>query len=362
MKDWEKIVKEIPITSASDVIIGTGDKTAEIQSALDNLTSGRTYPERIIGVVDCTLSDTIDLPSNVVLDLYGRVSAANGLNKPMFKNDGTKNYNIFLGGNVLLDLNGPNQAVAAEGLFIENTALLDYEYYGLPAVTRVLRRPTIWVNGWGAENGKAGKYAFNFDFAGSPGTTLRLERFNLYNNFGGDINLESVYDSIILQGFLQSTNGINAADLSMTEIAHVYAGSAWVFDGCNDLDIHDCFMEHNSDLDKITLSAVTHSIFHELKFRSFGNGTADTYDGIKMQDSGAFHCERNQFSNLRFDRRGNPAVTRTWHYGIEETTADQDNNQYVNCIGDDCASGALRLLGAVSKVQHQNIIGSVVEV
>jgi hypothetical protein len=55
------------------------------------------------------------------------------------------------------------------------------------------------------------------------------------------------------------------------------------------------------------------------------------------------------FTNISAGRWWNGG-SNNWKYAIEEVDSDQDDNIYSNINGRDCATGALRVLGANSKV------------
>jgi len=84
--------------------------TAVIQSALNALTSGRTWKEKVILRGNFTIDDIIKIPSYTTLEIQGKITLADGRNVDMFENSDQVNGNSYIeinGG--ILDGNKANQ-------------------------------------------------------------------------------------------------------------------------------------------------------------------------------------------------------------------------------------------------------------
>lgn len=67
--------------------------STEINWALSNLTSGRTYKEKVVVIGNYELDDTIKVPSYTILEIQGKLTLANNINKSMIENDDQVNGN-----------------------------------------------------------------------------------------------------------------------------------------------------------------------------------------------------------------------------------------------------------------------------
>jgi len=92
--------------------------SAVINAAIGNLTSGRTWKEKVILKGNFSVTATIRIPSYTILDLHNaKLTATNSLNEDMIKNNDTSNGDShieILGG--ILDLNGDNQDSTCDGI------------------------------------------------------------------------------------------------------------------------------------------------------------------------------------------------------------------------------------------------------
>jgi len=103
-----------------EVSSATND-SAVIQSALNGLTAGRDWKEKVIVRGDYTLGVKLTVPSYTVLEIQGKLTLADGVNDNMIENSDTTNGNTDIeicGG--LLDGNRANNAGNLAGIYLDN--------------------------------------------------------------------------------------------------------------------------------------------------------------------------------------------------------------------------------------------------
>jgi len=84
------------------------DAEAVIDSALDSLTSGRTWKEKVVLKGDFTVGDTISIPSYTIFEVLGRIKLSDGVNKNVISADGVQDFEIIIHGTI--DGNKTNQS------------------------------------------------------------------------------------------------------------------------------------------------------------------------------------------------------------------------------------------------------------
>jgi len=95
----------------------SSDAVSVIQQALNSLTPGRTWKEKVLIKGMFTITDTIKIPSYAILEIQGELKLANGINKNMIENSdptgGNAQIEVIGGG---LHGNSPNQT-AGHGIY-----------------------------------------------------------------------------------------------------------------------------------------------------------------------------------------------------------------------------------------------------
>jgi hypothetical protein len=97
------------------------DAASVIQSALNSLTSGRTWQEKVVLKGNFTTSSPIILDSYTILEVYGKITLAAGANCNIIqnKNQDTHDDYITISGGMILDGNKANSN--GNGIYIKNT-------------------------------------------------------------------------------------------------------------------------------------------------------------------------------------------------------------------------------------------------
>jgi len=127
IRDPSRVFTDFAVTSASYIIFKKGnviyakngetgaiefsgtDASTVIQNAIDNLTSGRTWKEKVVLRGSFTLSDTITIPSYTILDMSGSyLKLDDNVNKNMITTENYANYVDIIGG--ILDGNKNNNS------------------------------------------------------------------------------------------------------------------------------------------------------------------------------------------------------------------------------------------------------------
>lgn len=338
----------------SEVFAPTTSTKTAWDRAKSLLTGTEPFIEKITSFGNFSVDDQLSVPKNLIWEHWGSLTAVDSLNKIMIVNAGTKDYNVFLTGKCFVNGNRANQANTVCGVKFANSAELDYSY-------QVGQHyPAFKAENWSI--GNCYDHGFEFDFTGSTGSTFELVNCNSYGHWNDAVKCTNCYDSNIIGGIMTGGNNLT---FEMTGCANMmihpsYVNGQSVFTNCVEFDFAGLSWELGVNADMISGVGLQYSKFHDMFFRVIGNGTANTYDGIKLSSNGGTHSIFNQFHNLHFTRRAGGG-TRTFKYGIEETDANQDNNVYGIIEGGDCATGALRLLGAVSKTKYtaSQVIGTV---
>jgi hypothetical protein len=333
---------------------GSSFEVAMNDYAFAGLTGTPGAIEKVYVKGNMTVDDTILLPSNLDLEVYGKWTAANALNKAMIMLSGTKNYNIFVGGRLLIDGNSAGQTGGADRHAL-HFVCSEAQTYGY--TDNVLYFPTIQLDNIFVEDPTDS--AYYMDYLNGTGNTL-----GMYNCGGtaGSEDLcvwEYLSDSDLIGGLYSGDNvnfGLRIKQCSCSSINPSYLNGHHQINDSTNIDFKCKFLDNNGNFDTLNLWGATYSVFHDSIFRRNG-GTDNTYNGVLLDNTWGAAATNNVFSNLVFRSTG----ANSWKYAIEESDNTQDSNQYCNINAGDAQTGALRLLGAVSKVQHQNIVGTVAE-
>jgi parallel beta-helix repeat protein len=188
------------------------DASTVIQSALNALTSGRTWKERVVLKGDFTISSKVTLPNYLVLDLRGaKLTLADGVSDNMFDTVTAKNDIEIIGG--ILDGNKANQT-AGEVIFIQGATSTNIKIIGVTiqnATERAIRvedAADIEIKGCLIKNsgdrhivlGRVGRVKI-------IGNTLDTNDANpaiLVSSSGGDSYKVEIKDNVILTSYLSA--------------------------------------------------------------------------------------------------------------------------------------------------------------
>ena len=172
------------------------DDASVIQSALDSLTAGRTWKERVVLVGDFLIRDSILIPSYTTLDLSNAfLKLANGIDKNLITNADWNSSNTqieIIGG--ILDGNKSNQADNSAG----NNCGIHFRNVTYWKINKVYVK-NCRVDGfsfWDSPHGKImecvaeGNGGFGFQFQGAKGYSagdtkyITVSNCKAYNNGG----------------------------------------------------------------------------------------------------------------------------------------------------------------------------------
>jgi hypothetical protein len=119
------------------------DASTVIQAALNALTPNRTWKEKVVLKGNFTISNTIKIPSYTILEVQGKLTLANGVNKNMIENSDRKNGNVEIeicGGKLdgnragQTSLSSPISLVKVYGLLIKDVKITKGYEYGIDLI------------------------------------------------------------------------------------------------------------------------------------------------------------------------------------------------------------------------------------
>jgi len=202
-------------TNASDVI---GD-------ALAGLTVGRTWQEKVVIMGDITVTAPILVPSNVDIEIFGKITLGNGVNKAIFRNLGwdssvpydPPNVNITIQGGVLDGNKANNPTDTPENGLIGFLHVLNVRIEGVHIIdTRSWA--AIYLVGWGPAVGGtahskywiqdciiegtvgASIYGYAIGISAYPTQKIIITGNQLFNNEGGIMFEDQGGDACIIDG------------------------------------------------------------------------------------------------------------------------------------------------------------------
>jgi hypothetical protein len=340
----------------------TSFATALNSEVFANLTSSRTWMDKVIIEGACSVDDKITVPSLVEIEIQGVLTAANALNKDMFENanQATNNYGIYIHGGEI-DGNGANQS-AGTGKVLD---FVNATNVPVSLGTDSWYPSALYLSDITINNPNARSSAVNINFTGSAGSTLKWRNVQVqgwdYNDSGYTVVLTAINDSDIVESFIGGKAKALYASGSSCNLDFSYFNGCATLYGWHKSRFSARYLDNSQNEHSITMQYCKRSSVYNTFFHRVNSNGYTTKHGIYLYGAGGFNTYECQFSNLHFGRAGDGGTNKD-DYGIYENDADQDLNQYVNINGLDCTSGALRLAGATSKGQHQNIMGTVTEV
>jgi hypothetical protein len=334
-----------------------------INFALGNLTSGRTWQEKVYINGNFSITNTILVPSYTFIHIDGRITLATNANCDIIQNlnqDSNDQYITIEGG--VLDGNKANQSGDSIGIYFKCVNVVGLEY----SQQKLFILRDLTVRQCNLKN-------ILIDFTGSYLSNILISNVKSTEGRYGEgvaLQFKTVFDSTIEYGTLDggyvdlpNTYSLYMEDCSYILIDKVYINANVGIINSGQIDFSPQIVDTALNGHSITLQGVTWSNFHDFTINSFNNdGTANTYDGIYMTNSSTLaNCTNNIFDSIRIGRGDRTDYTRTFRYGVNEATNGQDTNIYCNIQGGDCATAALLLKGVASKSLHQNIVGNVTE-
>jgi len=118
LREANKVVSDKP---PADYVTDGIDDDVEIQAAINELTSGRTWYEKVLLRGNFLIGSTIKLPDYTILELLGKIKLEDGANVNMIQNSDTVggNSHIIMKGGVL-DGNRANQTASVRPILLSN--------------------------------------------------------------------------------------------------------------------------------------------------------------------------------------------------------------------------------------------------
>jgi len=315
---------------------------AVIQSALNALTSGRTWMEKVVLKGDFTLTDSIVVDDWTYLQILGKLTLANNVNKSIIVN---KNYENGNNGNIiieggLLDGNKANQT-SGHGIDFRNSASNE----GKPIQLRHIRIQNV------KQDGIHLSYLFEVHiFDCSINQNNYVGGWGLYCSWVYDAHVSYCMPLDGEQGGLYFTGGC-------AKFTNLYINTGIWLSSCDRCEFDHINVYIAEDKYAIYLNYnVTDCIFTNIIIECARDG-ATTYAAIELgqPDSPSSACKNNIFDGI-WAKRGWGAGTRKFSYAVEEAVSTCDYNIFSNINAMDCAVGAVRVQGAHSVVDSPSII------
>lgn len=266
----------------------------------------------------------------IIID--GSVSAANGLNAPIFQNAGSGNYGCWIegvGGKGIIDGNSAGQSgTTARGIVFDQHGVdapniyTDYSLgypNGLVLINLDIvdcRDEGLYYNASYSPNTQAGFYNVGVRMCGLTG--------------GVNSYLQAFTDSKWLGGVIQgapSIYGLYMMGGSFSEFGYgLYMNGPHLFEYCTGLTFEPFIMDNGGTYDTLTLAGCYDNTIAPRRMNYFGSSD-NTVSGIVLQQVwGTYDCTGNNIGPIVFGTVGGNELK----YGVEAVDANQDNN---NCFG-----------------------------
>jgi hypothetical protein len=335
-------------------------ETAVNDEAFNGLTAARTYKEKVLLKGNLELDSTLLIPNYTKLTIDGKITLANTSNCHMLQNGGTSGEGVVIDAyGATLDFNGANQGN-------QDNFAVDWE----PTVDPASTERDMWIKCLRVINAR--RHGIQLYPQCAPGTwstifhvvdctidTLDSEGVG-YAGFRG-LGFADGFFSGCHFGSNTNTRAMNLSSCGNNHFSNMHFDGGVSWDLCYENQLSSFLLDGNLADHHFIMEGCRLNQISNGKIRFWGSDARTTFDGVNLAVSGATNCTDNGFANLHIGRSAGGAGTNTFRWGIHETDANQDNNQYVNINGGDCNTGALRLLGAASQSQHQNVVGTVTE-
>lgn len=305
-----------------------------INSAIDNLTAGRTWKEKVVIKGNFITTDSINIPSYTIFELIGSITLANNVNKSIIRNADQTNGNSFfeIYGGILYG-NKNNQS---SGHGIDITAA--WPNFNRRNIIKNFRIFDIKGNG------------LNISGMGSQSIIEDIQ------NEGANraCYATQVNDSVFNKLALGSTNAaFYIGPGSSNFVSNICCGS-WGGTPTDDMLIH--IDTQNSLFNNIICDSpfkhgfqvkgwpARHNTFNNLRItRPLANG----YDAIRLKETSV----ENVFTNIYIGQKGEwDDTVYTFANAIKEYD-NADYNLFENVIAKDCTTYFV-LVGANSRIRH----------
>jgi len=311
-----------------------------INSALadGNLTSGRTWQEKVLLMGNFTIDAPILVTNYTELEIDGTI--LKGANINMIENyDLTMTQYVYVHGGIL---DGQRSLYSGHGIFWQHTVSNTFNYITFENIR------TKEISG----------DAFHFETTTGAFGCLTVTNCRTSGYTGGwGLYLYRVSDSHI-SNCMPLGGGLYVQGGGNVECSLLYInGPSWI-NGHKQFRLDNFFMDISDDQHAIRCSMRFSSITNG-QIRCIGDGST-SYSAIFMNGT-AGYCGNNTISQITAGRLGaDPLGSRRWNFTVEEINSDQDHNIYSCLNGVDTVSGALRVLGANSTYCNSTIIGDIV--
>lgn len=335
-------------------------KTALVDEAQNGLTEGRLSAETIVTQGLCEIDAQLVIGNLVDFYIQGGWKSVNSLNTDAIvnANQDTNNYGIRFRGFGYINGNGAYQS-SGKLFYFKNATdpPVDYQVSAtFPNALCVENLNIIYANG--PDN------CVRIELDGSAGSTIRFDRATIVSGNLGDSNY-GVYLSA-----LNDCEFIRCFPSGDIRNFYIIGGSANRFDfryvnGCGIIYggikniLNADYWDNSSDSYALQLLYARYNNVINTVFNRAGNSAYNTHPAILVTDAGeSYPSIHNRFSGLTATRYS-PSHTNTYTYLCEETSAYNDYNRYSDLDGSDCTVGAVRKLGANSKADADDIIGTI---
>jgi len=346
-----------------------------IQYALDQLTSGRSWKEKVLVKSDCEISSTINVPSYTILEIDGKLKLKDGANCDLIKASNVNDVELIVNGE--LDGNKANQTpteyihcinfdtvsrfkIIAEHVtnaYGANVRVVSCRN-GIIDVTRSAYAKRIGLFVGTSEDIiiRANCYQSNEDNCVDFSKCKRVQAIligaeSLGNHGVGVYGCKNC--EFIVVAFKNNQSGCYvgpSADGTLSEhlkiIAVCYENSMHgidIRDGSCSIEVHgDC---HTNNRHGILLYNGVHHISVYGNYHNNSQEAAGSYDGVRLHD--ATYC---LVQAIAIDDQ----ATATQAYGIQESGIASDYNIICGCITVGNATGQIAIVGA-NTVCRRNI-------
>lgn len=332
---------------------GTADNV-EINAAIDALSAGRTWKERVKLIGIFYLQAPISMPDYTVLDLYdATLMAEEGTNRlagPFIKNDdwvtlGNAGCEIW-GGTLVGD---SDQTIGTRGN-ASWAAGIAWVNPGTPTplsgASGTYNNYALVIKDTYITNTKADGLYANLSSSGNPGNiAVRNSRFvTQYGSVYGmylNVVADSWFEGVNANGGNDATGGgLYMSFCTSNVFSGIYFGSGKIgltILGSRDnhfTDIRfDAIPTHGIDMEPSWTYGNQYNTFQQLHFHDIGQDTTNTYACIYVNGTGSsdWHQAYNLFSDIVYRKETNSAK-----YIIQEagTAGNINNNSYFNIQGD----------------------------
>jgi len=321
--------------------------SAVINSALGNLTVGRTWQEKVVLMGNFTIDSPIYVYSYTYLAINGRITLADWSNVSMIANAGAYAYFVTIEGGILYG-NRDNNDGTSHGIYwyhTENNPLGGQAFLHIFDVAfHKIESDAIHIEG------ASGKSIGPVEVRGAVcwvvgGYGIYLKR--VWDSWFQGLPFDGITGAI----YTESGGDVHFHDSYLNNYVYFNGGTRGVV-------MEDIFYDVNDGEHAVRCRGVQFGQFSDIKIRINGDGDT-THSAIKLYDNGGYSCGNCTFNNIYAGRMWGTGTSQ-FKYVIEEYDANQNYNIYTNINGADSYTATLRVLGANSTYCNSTIIGDIV--